>query len=206
MRTYTTRSLSILGQFLPACTWQLRQEAVALTFDDGPHPVWTPWVLEQLDQAGMRATFFLVGDRVRKYPEIVKEMIDRGHTIGGHTSHHMDLWKSDKSRYLADALETQNLLNTPLFRPPYGHMTRSMSKRLISCPEVDQIIMWSLLSGDFDTSLSPEKCLDRVTRHLKPHDIVVFHDSDKASPRLTYVLPEVIKLIQKNQWKTQTIH
>ncbi len=205
MRTYTTRSFSILGQFLPACTWQLRKEAVALTFDDGPHPELTPWVMDQLDAADMKGTFFLIGANAKKYPDIVKEIQTRGHRIGGHTSHHMDLWKTENSLYLDDALETQNLLHTEIFRPPYGHMTRSMSKKLIASPEIDHIIMWSLLSGDFDTSLSPKKCLVRVTQNIKLKDIIVFHDSDKAKPRLTYALPAVIELIKKNAWETHTI-
>ncbi len=205
MRTYTTRTFSLLEQFLPACQWQLREEAIALTFDDGPHPTLTPWVLDQLEQADASATFFLIGDRVRRYPDIVEEILARGHQIGGHTSHHLDLWKTHDQHYLEDALETQNILNTPLFRPPYGHITRSMSRRLIESSEIDHIIMWSLLTGDFDTSLSPEKCFHRIQKNLKIRDIVVFHDSDKAEPRLSYALPAVLDLIHKNQWPTQTI-
>ncbi len=195
---------SWLRHFLSRLQWTTEQDSVALTFDDGPHPEITPWVLDLLRQANMKATFFLVGDAVDRNPDILEILRGEGHSIGGHSMRHMDLWNSNSSEYIQDVLQAQRRIDTKLFRPPYGHMLRSVAKTLLESDEVDEIIMWSLLSGDYNTNISPQQCWENIEAKLKPTDILVFHDSEKAKTRLEYALPETINLILKKGWKTST--
>ncbi len=205
MRAYSIRSWPLFSVYYPDCTWRLDDDSIALTFDDGPHPTWTPWVMNELAKASIKATFFLIGNNVKKHPEIVRDLRAEGHTIGGHTTQHLDAWKTNSDDYLDDVIETQELLETKIFRPPYGHLTRKVSKKILDSSYVDDIMMWSMITGDFDLELEPEKCRERILKKIKTRDIVVMHDSDKASPRLQASLPSLVELIQQNNWTTQTL-
>lgn len=202
MLSYPVRTHPLVHKLYPQLTWTTGSDDIAITFDDGPHPEITPWILGLLEEAGITASFFMVGANVEKYPDIVKMVSEAGHTIGGHTTHHMDLWKSDSKEYLDDAIYTQKLLSTTHFRPPYGRISKKMANELLASPQIEDIYMWSLLTADFDRKLSPEKCFDLIQRKLKMGDIVVFHDSDKARERVEYALPATIDLILKNNIKT----
>lgn len=167
-----------------------------LTFDDGPIPHVTPWVLETLEKKEVKATFFLVGDNVVKNPSVGKEVWAAGHQIGNHTQHHLKGWRTSTDKYLADVVRAQETIKegigvTPtLFRPPYGRIKSSQAKLIR--PNL-RIVMWSVLTGDFDRTLAPEKCLHNTLASLHPGAIVVFHDSVKAEPRLRRALPDFIQ-------------
>ncbi len=205
IRAYSIRSWPLFSVYYPDCNWRLESDSVALTFDDGPHPRWTPWVLDQLARFDVKATFFLIGNNVRQHPKIVEAIRKAGHSIGGHTTNHLDAWRSTTEDYIHDAVETQELLGTKLFRPPYGHLTRKITRQLLEHPSIEQIIMWSMITGDFDTQVEPQKCRDRILTKVKERDIIVMHDSEKAAPRLTESLPALLELIQENNWKTETL-
>jgi len=175
--------------------WRIvNTEKVFLTFDDGPVPEATPWVLDILKNEGIKATFFCVGENVVKYPEIYQRIIAEGHSIGNHTFNHLNAWKTDNKSYLSNVEKASKIIDTKLFRPPYGKLSPSLTKKL---EEDYDIIMWDVLSGDFDSNISAEKCLDNVEKNAKEGSIIVFHDSVKAIDKLKYVLPEVIKVFKE---------
>ncbi len=205
MRTYSIRSWPLFSIYYPDCTWRLPSENIALTFDDGPHPIWTPWVLEQLALYDVKATFFLIGKNALEHPTIVQDIRKAGHSIGGHSTEHLDAWKTKPDEYIRDVVKTQNILKTKNFRPPYGHLTRKLSRMLLASDAVENIMMWSMITGDFDISLDPEKCAERVLKYVKPKDIVVMHDSEKAAPRLQATLPLLLQRIKDNKWTTQKL-
>jgi peptidoglycan-N-acetylglucosamine deacetylase len=172
---------------------------VFLTFDDGPVPEYTEFILNTLKEYKAAGTFFCVGDNIRKYPAIFQKILDEGHRVGNHTMHHMNGWKTETSDYMRDVHECQKELmrfgqESKLFRPPYGRMKRSQMKKLRDY----RIIMWDVLSGDFDIQLSPSACLENTYKCIKNGSILVFHDNEKARDRLFYVLPRLLKRLQTN--------
>lgn len=172
--------------------------AVYLTFDDGPHPTVTPYALDKLAKYGAKATFFCVGKNVVQYPEVYDRILREGHSVGNHTHDHLKGWVTKTETYVDNTLEAAQYIQSKLFRPPYGRIKRAQAMKL---HELDyRIIMWSLLSADFDTTIDPQRCLENVVFHLKPGDIVVFHDSQKAWERMSYVLPRVLEHCKKNKW------
>jgi peptidoglycan/xylan/chitin deacetylase (PgdA/CDA1 family) len=184
-----------LRQLYPSCTWEMPadQQAVYLSFDDGPDPSETAFVLDLLKAYGVKATFFCIGKNVHTYPEIYQRIIREGHRVGNHTHNHLNGWKVSDSAYFEDILEARKYIDSDLFRPPYGRATRFQMQCLGEGGLKMKIIMWSVLSGDFDTNITPEQCFENVYAHLRPGAIITFHDSRKASPRLRYALPEVLK-------------
>jgi peptidoglycan/xylan/chitin deacetylase (PgdA/CDA1 family) len=169
------------------------QQAVYLSFDDGPDPEETIFVLDTLRAFGVKATFFCIGKNVIAYPDIYQRIIHEGHSVGNHTHNHLSGWKVSDGAYFGDVLEAGKYIHSDLFRPPYGRATRFQMHCLGKSGLKMKIIMWSVLSGDFDTELTPEQCFENVQAHLRPGAIITFHDSRKASPRLRYALPEVLK-------------
>ncbi len=163
---------------------------IYLTFDDGPHPRITPWVLDQLKVYDAKATFFLIGKNAEQYPEIIARMIDEGHSIGNHSFHHLSGWKSKNPEYFEDIEACASHVNSMLFRPPYGRITRSQSTHL---KNQYRIVMWSDLSADFEKGVSIEHCFHYATNRVKSGSIIVFHDSEKAWPRLEKALPKCLK-------------
>lgn len=160
-----------------------------LSFDDGPHPQVTPFVLNELDRVGAKAIFFVIGDCVQKHPEVFKEMLRRGHQVGNHTFHHIKGWKSTTREYVEDTRLCQQLYPFSYFRPPYGKLSWS---QYLSLSKTHRIVMWSLLSYDFDTALHGEDCFLILKNNLRDGDIIVFHDSEKAFPRLKEALPKFL--------------
>ncbi len=161
-----------------------------LTFDDGPIPEVTPWVLQQLKEYNAKATFFCVGKNVLQYPNIYQQILEEGHRVGNHTFNHLNGWKTDTMDYLENIGECGRLVNSPLFRPPYGKIKKS---QLRSIETQYQIIMWDVLSGDFDQSIDPQECLENVLEYSREGSIIVFHDSLKAFKNLSYTLPKVLE-------------
>ena len=192
---YPVKTPWLLKKFYSSCIWEMPgdQQAVYLSFDDGPDPEETIFVLDTLQAFGVKATFFCIGKNVIAYPEIYQRIIREGHSVGNHTHNHLSGWKVSDSAYFDDVLEAGKYIRSDLFRPPYGRATRFQMNFLRKSGLKMKIIMWSVLSGDFDTDLTPEQCFENVNLHLKPGSIITFHDSRKASPRLRYALPEVLK-------------
>lgn len=172
--------------------WRIpsKEKCIYLTFDDGPIPEVTPWVLETLATFNAHATFFCVGDNVNKYPEIYKQLIDAGHNTGNHSFHHIKAWNTPKIMYMRDVAKAHELIDSHLYRPPHGQLTLQL---LPALRKNFSIILWSLLSYDFDQSITPEKCLAILIHYARPGDIVVFHDSLKAEPRMKYALPRFLE-------------
>lgn len=179
---------------MPRATWSVEDagKQLFLTFDDGPHPEITPFVLEELRKFNAKASFFCIGNNVVKYPDVYRKVIDEGHTVGNHSYHHLNGWRTRDKLYLEDISLAKKYIDSRLYRPPYGKITPFQSARLTR-PSFDmQIIMWSVLSGDFDPGISNDRCLDNVLLNTGDGDIVVFHDSVKAFERMRYALPRVL--------------
>lgn len=166
------------------------EKRVYLTFDDGPIPEVTPWVLDTLDRYGIKATFFMVGDNGRRHPELVEEVRRRGHRIGNHTMHHLQGAKCLTSTYLADVAEAQKYLHADLFRPPHGWLRRRQAKAL---SHDFKIVMYDLVTRDYSKKLTSAQVVDNVKRYARPGAIIVFHDSLKSLPRLREALVESIE-------------
>ncbi len=167
-----------------------RQKEIYLTFDDGPIPEITPWVLKQLDEHEAKATFFCVGDNVSKHPEVFQQLLDSGHSIGNHTHNHLKAWNTDLKDYLENVSLCNSLVNSKLFRPPHGQITPRLARKL---SKEYRLIMWTLLSRDFDQQVSPYEVLKTSVENTKPGTIIVFHDSQKAWNRLEYTLPRYLE-------------
>ena len=165
-----------------------------LTFDDGPHPEATTFVLKELKKYNVLATFFCIGKNVVAYPDIYKQIIQEGHSVGNHTYNHLNGWKTNNDDYLNDIALASNEIDSYLFRPPYGRITSFQAKNLKQAMKgkKPKVIMWDVLSGDFDTECTPQQCLANVIFASVPGSIIVFHDSEKAFPRLEYTLPKVL--------------
>lgn len=191
---YIIRAPWWLKKLMPGALWSMPagQKTIYLSFDDGPHPAITGKVLDLLKQYEAKATFFCVGANVVKYPDVFQRVITEGHSVGNHTHHHLNGWKTRDADYLADVAMAAKHIPGNLFRPPYGRIGL-FQRRVLARPAYRlKIIMWSVLSGDFDTRLQPEQCLDNVLLNARDGDIIVFHDSEKAAERMLYALPRVL--------------
>jgi peptidoglycan/xylan/chitin deacetylase (PgdA/CDA1 family) len=193
----------------PNLRWQYppSEKAIYLTFDDGPTPNITDFVLEQLHRYHAQATFFCLGRQIEQHYNLYDCIVAEGHQIGNHTYDHPNGWHTDNADYIANIAACACLVNSPLFRPPYGRITPrqiSLIRRDIALllPDVSseqragilpQIVMWNVMSGDFDSAISPEKCLSHVIDHAAQGAIVVFHDTAAAFERLQYALPRVLR-------------
>jgi peptidoglycan-N-acetylglucosamine deacetylase len=178
------------------------QNEIYLTFDDGPHPTITPWVLEELAKVEAKATFFLIGKNAEEHPDVVARIIEEGHSIGNHTYEHKSGWKTDDSDYLADVERCSKLVHSKLFRPPYGQISRSQAKTL---KDQYRLIQWSDLSADFDPQYSADECFHFVSKKIESGSIVVFHDSPKAWPRLEALLPKCLEFYAHKGFKMKPI-
>ena len=204
---YLIRTPWLLKKLYPDLVWNIddNSKSIYLTFDDGPIPVVTPFVLNTLKQYNARATFFCIGDNVRKYPDVFKQVKNEAHAIGNHTFNHLKGWDADDQDYLNNFLKADKLIGSMLFRPPYGRIKRSQVKLLQHAKPGLKIIMWNVLSADFDINLKPGKCLDNVSKNTKGGDIVLFHDSLKAKDRMEYALPRALEYWSKKGFKFKAI-
>lgn len=173
------------------------KKVIYLTFDDGPHPEITTFILNELKKYNAKATFFCIGKNVLAHPEIYRRIGEEGHAVGNHTHHHLNGWKTNNQDYVADILKATRVIQSDLFRPPYGRMKRSQEKAIAALESSFKIIMWSVLSGDFDPAISPEKCCKNVIRYATNGSIVVFHDSIKARTKINYALPLVLQYFSR---------
>lgn len=176
---------------MPGALWRMpaQDPVLYLTFDDGPDPDLTPWVLDQLATADARATFFCRGDRASAHPDLMERLRAAGHAVGGHTWDHPDGWRTPLRPYLRNVLRGQRMVGGTLFRPPYGRLTPA---QLAALRGRLRVVMWDVLSRDYDPRCGAEECLDRILRLARAGSIVVFHDAPKAGDRLRLVLPEAL--------------
>jgi peptidoglycan/xylan/chitin deacetylase (PgdA/CDA1 family) len=204
---YVTKTPKWVRKLFAGSVWEMPQakKAIYLTFDDGPHPLITPFVLDELGKYNARATFFCIGKNVVENPVVFKRILDEGHAIGNHTYDHLDGWKTGNEDYLQNILKARNYIDSDLFRPPYGRITRNQQKKLIQLDEPFKVIMWSVLSGDFDVNITPEQCCKNVLKNAKSGSVIVFHDSEKAKARLQYALPIVLKYFSEKGYQFEEI-
>jgi peptidoglycan-N-acetylglucosamine deacetylase len=189
---YAIKVPSLLRKFFGDVLWEMpvKEKLVYLTFDDGPHPTETGFVLEELRRHQAKGSFFCIGDNVRKYPDVYQSILDEGHTTANHSYNHLNGWKTETTAYITNVQQAATLIDSKLFRPPYGRITRKQVRKLKHLGY--QTIMWSVISADFDQNISPQQCVNNVMKHVKAGSIIVFHDSDKASKNLRVALPEVL--------------
>ena len=172
------------------------ENKIYLTFDDGPTPEITEWVLQELEKYNAKATFFCIGNNIEKHPDIFEKLIIKGHSIGNHTFNHLNGWKTPTEVYLKNTfLCDEQILESKIFRPPYGKIKASQAKKLRQLGY--KIIMWDVLSADYDATISAEKCLENTTKNVTSGSIIVFHDSVKAFPHLEYTLPKALKCFKE---------
>ena len=183
---------SLLRRYYKELTWNFptSEKIIYLTFDDGPIPEVTPFALDQLKKYNAKATFFCIGENIEKHPEIFQQVKDNGHTTANHTFHHLNGWDVPDQLYFESVERVRAFVGTKFFRPPYGRIRKSQIAMLQ--PRFS-IIMWDVLSYDFDKNISPEKCFSNVMRHAKKGSIVLFHDSIKAQKNLMYALPKTLE-------------
>jgi peptidoglycan/xylan/chitin deacetylase (PgdA/CDA1 family) len=194
---YLVKTPWIVKRLYSSLIWDIKTEdkKLYLTFDDGPHPKATSFILDTLKQYNAKATFFCIGKNVIENRDIYNRIITEGHTVGNHTQNHLNGWKADDKVYLDNVKEAALNIDSNLFRPPYGRITRFQIKLLKQLKL--KIIMWDVLSGDFDVTISKKKCADNVILQANTGSIIVFHDSEKAFERLEYVLPKVLKYFKE---------
>lgn len=186
------RTPAVLPFFYPSLLWRVNtsERELYLTFDDGPIPGPTNFVLETLKAFNSTATFFCIGDNIQKNPIEFQKIVDGDHSIANHTFNHLNGWKTSTSAYVENIqLCQKHLQKTSLFRPPFGRIKSSQIEALKNY----RIIMWDVLTFDYDHSLNPEACLTGSLKAVRPGSIIVFHDSIKAEKNLTYVLPRFIE-------------
>ena len=212
MRPYLVKTPRLVQRFFHNYSWRIKttKKEIYLTFDDGPVPDFTPWVLQTLKEYQAKATFFCVGENIKKYPHIYRQIKDEDHRIGNHTYNHLQGWKTPTNKYIKNILKAESYVQDEtdtktkkLFRPPHGRIRPVQAKILRK--KGYQIIMWDVLSGDFDQSLSKELCLELTIKNIKNGSIVVFHDSDKSFKNLDYVLPKVLEHFTKEGYEFRAL-
>ena len=189
---YLVKTPPFVQNIFNSLTWSYdSHDSVYLSFDDGPDPACTPWVLDILLKHDAKATFFCIGQNAERHPDLIKRIRNEGHTIGNHSYSHFSGWSSRTSNYIADVQKCDNILQSKLFRPPYGRLKPSQLRKL---NKQYKIIMWDVMSGDFDAKLSKEQCLANVTEIANRGSIVLLHDTQQCLEKLKYVLPKSLKL------------
>ncbi|WP_291105585.1 MULTISPECIES: polysaccharide deacetylase family protein [unclassified Dysgonomonas] len=187
----------IYRMLFPGALWRKPvegQKTVYLTFDDGPIPDITPWVLDLLDKYEIKATFFCVGDNVRKHPDIYKMVLERGHRVGNHTFNHVQGIRKFSKRYLENTRLASEYIDSELFRPPHGHMRVS---QFFTLRRYYKIVMWDVVTRDYSKLITPEKVFENVKRYTRDGSVIVFHDSLKAEKNMKYALPQSIEWLKE---------
>jgi peptidoglycan/xylan/chitin deacetylase (PgdA/CDA1 family) len=197
----------------PNYIWNIPNEdrKIFLTFDDGPIPEVTEWTLAQLKKHNAKATFFCIGDNIQKHPEVFRKVIENGHAVGNHTFNHLKGWETSLEEYIENTKKCSETMtiskiqtpNSQLFRPPYGKIKPSQASALRKSGY--KIIMWDIISMDYDPTVSPEECLNNVLKNIESGSIIVFHDSIKAWKNLEYVLPKTLAFLYENGFVCEKI-
>lgn len=180
-----------------------RDKHLYLSFDDGPHPVATPFVLDTLKKYNAKATFFCIGKNVAAHGDIYQRILSERHAVGNHTHNHLNGWKTDVQTYLENIQKASEYIESRLYRPPYGRIRKQQGRALRKAGY--KVIMWDVLSSDFDACITPEKCLKNVLKNSSSGSIIVFHDSEKAFKNIVYVLPEILKFFSNKGYTFEVI-
>lgn len=219
MKSYFVKTPTLLKKIYHKRLWDIKnseEKTVYLTFDDGPTPGVTPWVLEQLKQYNAKATFFCIGKNIKQHPQLFQRLFKEGHSIGNHTNNHMEGWKTPLEKYLKNIQKAEKHIlnnlpendkeifkNKKLFRPPYGKMTSKQAKEVLK--QGYEIVMWDVISADFDQTISTEKCTQNVLKNSKSGSIIIFHDSLKAETNLKIALPATLKFLKSKNYRFKAI-
>lgn len=210
MGFYWVKTNRLIKKVFPNYIWEIPNDSkkVFLTFDDGPTPQITQWVLSQLQKHNAKATFFCIGNNIESHPEIFERVLAEGHAIGNHTFNHLNGWQQQNEKYLENVTACAEAINrrtvpTRLFRPPYGKVKRSQAKTLKKLGY--EIVMWDILSADFDHRITPQQCLDNVIKNIQSGSVVIFHDSVKGFRNLEYVLPKTLEFLKENGYECAAI-
>ena len=198
----------LIRKFFSNFIWKIpgEEKTLYLTFDDGPHPAATSFVLEQLEKYNAKATFFCVGKNVVANPSLYGEIMKAEHAVGNHTFNHLNGWKVKDKEYFNDIIDARKYIDSSLFRPPYGKITSFQAKHLSRAPLNFKIVMWDVLSKDYNTKLSGEDCAFNVMRNAVPGSVVVFHDSEKAFPRMQKALTSTLQFFSEKGWNFKAIN
>lgn len=189
----------------PGAVWRVKvpgEKCVRITFDDGPHPDITPRVLDILDSFGVKATFFMVGDNVRRYPGLIDEVRRRGHLVGNHTMHHLQGMRTSWVTYARDIAVADSFIRSRLFRPPHGILRRA---QLRAVKARYRVIMYDVVTRDYSSRLTPDDVVRNVRRYARNGSIIVFHDSVKAAPRMLEALPRALEWLVDNGFTFRTL-
>ncbi|RUT78408.1 polysaccharide deacetylase family protein [Ancylomarina longa] len=199
------RAPGIFKLLLPNFVWRYNtnHKKVYLTFDDGPIPESTLWTLDMLRGKNVKASFFCVGDNVRKYPDLYRKIIEEGHVVGNHTFNHLKGWGNNTQKYIENVIMASEYIDSKLFRPPYGQIKRSQAKHLL--PEY-KIIMWDVLSGDYRQDISPEECLNAVLKKVRTGSIILFHNNVKSEKNMRYAVPHLIDALLAEEYSFELCH
>ena len=190
-------------KMFPELVWQIEDKrGVYLTFDDGPTPGITEWILSTLRRYNAKATFFVLGKNVEMYPDLYEKILAEGHRVGNHTYSHQKGTRMSLERYLEDIAFASNMVQSELFRPPYARATRS---QLRAVAQRYKVIMWSVISRDYNRKITGEMCLRGVLPHIEPGSIILFHDSEKSFANMSYALPKTLEHIEKLGLKCKAI-
>ena len=204
---YFVKTPGWLRKLYKGCVWQMpgNEKIIYLTFDDGPHPEATKFVLDTLNQWGATATFFCIGKNVVAHPDIYRRIPEEGHAVGNHTFNHLNGWKTRNEEYMSNIAEAKKYIDSDLFRPPYGRISKFQLKLLQLDSYKLKTIMWTVLSGDFDLTISKERCLRNVVNKSGNGSIVVFHDSEKAFEKMAFTLPKVLEHFSERGYRFEKI-
>ncbi|MCC6684725.1 MAG: polysaccharide deacetylase family protein [Bacteroidia bacterium] len=202
---YRFKVPDILPTLLPGFLWRVAttEPVLYLTFDDGPHPEMTSFVLDTLKEFNAKATFFCVGENVQKYPEIYQRILAENHSVGNHTFNHLNGWKTSLTQYLENTGRAAEVIKSNLFRPPYGRITPAQARQL---REKYTLVMWDILSRDYERNLSLKNSLNAIKTRSGPGSLLVFHDSEKAAHNLKSLLPETLTYFHNKGYRFDALN
>ncbi len=202
---YVSKVPGIFWRLFPGILWRMptNEKALYLTFDDGPTPGVTEFVLDMLDQHNAKATFFCIGKNVSAHPGLFHRILEEGHAVGNHTQNHLNGWETEDEVYYDNIAQCAEVVMSKFFRPPYGKISLAQIHFLKS---KYKIVMWDVLSGDFDVQLAPEICLRNILRHSREGSIVVLHDSIKAESKVRFVLPLILEYFAKSGYSFKALN
>jgi peptidoglycan/xylan/chitin deacetylase (PgdA/CDA1 family) len=205
MKFYTIKTPFIIQRVFSSYRWRFSSvsKEIYLTFDDGPTSEITTFILNELKKHKVKATFFCIGKNVKKHPTIYERIKKEGHSVGNHTYNHLNGFRTNNTNYIENIQQAEKLIESNLFRPPYGRLKSSQAKSIIK--KGYKIIMWDVLSGDFDTTITPEKCLKNVLNKTTNGSIIVMHDSEKAKDKIFYTLPKILNYYQEKGYLFKAI-